>query len=31
VTLYAGSGDGGAEAAPRPALRVGEALAELQR
>jgi hypothetical protein len=32
LTLYAGGGDAGAgEAAPRPALRVGEALAGLQR
>lgn len=31
MTLHAGSGDGGAETAPRPALRVDEALAGLQR
>ena len=32
MTLYAGGGDAGAgEAAPRPPLRVGEALAGLQR
>ena len=31
MTLYAGDADGAGEAAPRPALRVGEALAGLQR
>ncbi len=31
TTLYAGGGSGAAEAAPRPTLRVGEALAGLRR